>query len=240
MDFMLLHQWAYVPARRYWTFGYQTKALARIFNAIPPRLSRSIEKMMEVLQQKYNAARGGDEAPPPSSPLSMAPYSDGGHPPPSAPVGIAAREEEMWQEEIDCGFIRLRVDPRTQHRRHVSANARAAALAGMHREELLARFAHHDVPLPFSDLDFLRFFVFFLRGEPTTCYCRFILGSPAAPRGVLVRYDTHSVYDSCGRVVEVRARARAEPPVVAPRARRASDGPAPAAAAGIASRGSRY
>ena len=208
MDFVLLHRWAYVPARRYWTFGYQTGALSRIFNAVPPRLSSAVEKMMELLQKRYAAAVGEAS----QKPLTRWGYTGCPAPappsPPPAPSEMSAQEDAMWQAEAECGYIRIVLDPATQHRRHVSANARVAAIVGMHHEELLSRFAYHEVPVAFADLDFLRFFVFFLRGlpggaEPTTCLMRTMVGRGPGARGVLVRYDTRILYDSFGRATEV-------------------------------------
>jgi hypothetical protein len=114
----------------------------------------------------------------------------------------------MWLSEMNCGYLRIVLDPVTQHRIHVTANGQLASMLGMHREEMLSRFAYHEVAVAFSDLDFLRFFVFFLRdlpsgAEPTTCLMRLILGAGPTARAVLVRYDTRIMYDSCGRASEV-------------------------------------
>ncbi len=53
-----------------------------------------------------------------------------------------------------------------QRRRQILTNRSMAGLLGMHREEILARFANHDVQLPFSETDYLRFFIHDLGDEP--------------------------------------------------------------------------
>ena len=43
----------------------------------------------------------------------------------------------------------------TQRRVNVMLNSRIAAIAGMHKEEVLARLAAHDAPISFLPLDYL-------------------------------------------------------------------------------------
>ncbi len=45
-------------------------------------------------------------------------------------------------------------------------NGAHAALVGMHREEALARFARYDAPLPYTELDCVRWVVFLLGKVP--------------------------------------------------------------------------
>ena len=204
MDFVLMHRWAYTPARRFWSFGYQTKPLARIFDSVPPRLSTAIECAMGAMQAMYSVAtldttnaitagNGAIRSAPESTAVSLS--------------GIAESEDAMWEAQADIGFVRVLFDPHTQHRQHVAANAALAKVAGMHREELLARFAAHEVPLPWTDLDFLRFFVLLLRrglrAESLTVCGRMVFGSGPAARAVLIRHDMITSFDSAGRTTQV-------------------------------------
>ncbi len=71
-------------------------------------------------------------------------------------------------------------------------NGTHAALEGMHREEALARFARYDAPLPYTELDVIRWVVFLLGEAPLqvllarflACSC-FSLPPPSMEEGRL-------------------------------------------------------
>jgi hypothetical protein len=96
MDFVLLHRWAYAPAKRFWTFGYSSTSLARIFDAVPPRLSRAIDRLMAALLAREPARDWSAAAA--AAAAAAAPH---GPEPASAPPPIAASEDAMWQVELD-------------------------------------------------------------------------------------------------------------------------------------------
>jgi hypothetical protein len=64
-------------------------------------------------------------------------------------------ETTMWQEQNLCGFLSITTDSSTQRRKNVVVNAWLSNVWGMHVEELLARFASHDLHLHFPALDML-------------------------------------------------------------------------------------
>jgi PAS domain-containing protein len=116
-----------------------------------------------------------------------------------------------WEEDSTHAFILATFEPATMRRTAISANPRAAALLGMHREELLARYAQHDVPLALPPLDALRHLLHALRHgafDPASMrYHRMLVDGG---RGVaLVCTQTVRIFDDRRRICQVRtARAR--------------------------------
>lgn len=62
----------------------------------------------------------------------------------------------MWENEAGLGFLRLDFDPATQLRLSVTCNSTCANLFGMHKEEVMSRFANRDIPVHFPGLDWIR------------------------------------------------------------------------------------
>eukprot|EP00292_Cryptomonas_paramecium_P010563 CAMPEP_0113725074 /NCGR_PEP_ID=MMETSP0038_2-20120614/39509_1 /TAXON_ID=2898 /ORGANISM="Cryptomonas paramecium" /LENGTH=261 /DNA_ID=CAMNT_0000655199 /DNA_START=248 /DNA_END=1033 /DNA_ORIENTATION=+ /assembly_acc=CAM_ASM_000170 len=190
MEYVLLHKWGYKPARRYWSFGYHTKSMARVFDAVPPRLSRAIDLMMDALQIQYSAHDAIQNY-----------VSD-------EPPSVAVDEELMWMADNDRGYITLNFDPATQQRRDLRVNARLASFSGMHIEEMLARYAHREFPLPWTDLDFVRFFVHqllaHLCAESESLFMRMVHGTGPEARAMLVRCEMVKVFDALGRIKKVK------------------------------------
>jgi hypothetical protein len=74
----------------------------------------------------------------------------------SVPNEAAQRiESTMWQEQNLCGYLSITTDSSTQMRKNVVVNEWLSNVWGMHMEELLARFASHDLHLHCPALDML-------------------------------------------------------------------------------------
>jgi hypothetical protein len=63
--------------------------------------------------------------------------------------------EDIWERDGEEGFIEFAFDPITQQRTNVMLNTLTASIAGMHKEEVLARLAAHDALISFLPLDYL-------------------------------------------------------------------------------------
>jgi hypothetical protein len=102
---------------------------------------------------------------------------------------------------------RGRYDGATQRRRSVAANAATGALAGLHREECLARLAARDLALPLLDLDLLAGLAHELTQPARTRlsqYVRVAAGPEHARRGRLAHVVKVKYFDALGRVTRVR------------------------------------
>jgi hypothetical protein len=64
-------------------------------------------------------------------------------------------EAAAWDSQDHQGFLQISFDARTSQRKHVMINSRFAQLHGCHKEELLSRFASHEVDFHRTDLDLL-------------------------------------------------------------------------------------
>ena len=65
--------------------------------------------------------------------------------------------EDIWDRDAEVGFMECVFDPVTQRRVNIILNSRSAAMAGMHKEEVLARLAAHEAPISCClPLDFLQ------------------------------------------------------------------------------------
>ena len=77
----------------------------------------------------------------------------------------------------------------------------------MHKEELLARFANHEMPGFDGEVDFLCYFVFKLRTElqDESCqYQRLLFKSTTGVRAVLVCLSSTKNFDNLGHVKQVQ------------------------------------
>jgi hypothetical protein len=117
-----------------------------------------------------------------------------------------ADEEVEWEKEEVFALIGLEFDPSTQMRINVRANTRAALLWNLKKNELLLRFANYDLPLPFTELDWLRVLVLDLRSyfqNATSHYYRIMVGSGKDARAMLVCVTKFKTFDGMGRISQV-------------------------------------
>ncbi len=118
----------------------------------------------------------------------------------------SAMDVAEWEQDSTHAFIIATFDPATQRRTAISVNSSAAALLGMHREELLARYMQHDVPLALPPLDALRHLLNALRlsafDTSSQRYYRMLVdgGRSAA----LVCTQTVRIFDARRRICQVR------------------------------------
>jgi hypothetical protein len=79
---------------------------------------------------------------------------------------------------------------------------------GMHREEMLARLANHDLPLHYIELDAMQMFALMILKHPTAGrkvkYFRMCTGAARFRTYILVAQYTVTIADDLGRIVQVR------------------------------------
>jgi hypothetical protein len=129
---MLQNNWGHHVVRRFWTIGYQVQPIVDMFNELPAGLQTALGEAMAAAQRFANTCKFAV---------------------PSCPDENNNMDVVEWEEDSTHAFIVATFHPLNQRRTAISANSRAAALLGMHREELLARYAQHDVPLALPPLD---------------------------------------------------------------------------------------
>jgi hypothetical protein len=194
LSFMLRHRCAHLIIRRYWTVGYQPAPIIALFQSLPRRLRSAIGEALDAARRCPAAAATdlGDDA---AGALA---------------AGAGAEADAEWEGDGAHGFVRAEFDPATQAPARVAVNARAAALLGMSRGELLARYARRDAPLALPPLDALRAFLHGLRAARAagaTRYYRVVPppppdGRPAAPAALVCAVSAR-VFARSGVVVEV-------------------------------------
>ena len=141
--------WTQLFTRRLWTFGYEERAVAAIFDALPARFCESIQSSSErvwgAIQAKAIAAAAISNAHAIAAPApALAVHA----PEPSETSATASGPdradtfleclEDIWERDGEEGFIEFAFDPASQQRVNVILNSRTAALAGMHKEEVRA------------------------------------------------------------------------------------------------------
>ncbi len=182
------------------TLGRRSISVQSFFTAVQPQFFGLLETILELSHMtRWSPAFLLDKIAP-----SAQRTSESNH-------AIAA-ELEMWQLQNEIGFLQLTYDPSTGERIHVVINDLHAQMLGMHRDELLARFAAHDEPLrvPAQDLllliadDALRGFADGPR------HYRTFLSDACVPS--LVCVSTLRSHDATGRLLSVRLRLRIPPP----------------------------
>jgi hypothetical protein len=172
--------------RRQFNFGFRANGILEVFNALPLHTRQVVENALLALQARGLALE--DCARPGAATCARA-SAPACHP---AAAAAAAAADDVG-EEGDVGCLRVGFDPITQRRERVAAGPRAAALLGMHAQELSARLAAFELELPFVGLDcFPNYYYELLHAFDRTCarYMRMATGAGAARRGVLVHWTT--------------------------------------------------
>ena len=139
---------------------------------------------------------------------SPAPTQQAGAHDPRAQEEAMTAEARLWEDDPECAFICTHFDPAHGDRRMLVCNRRHADLLGMHKEELLARFARREMYVPFVPADWLANFVHDLDfgDEPRTYrFLRMVTWAGGTRRAVLVQNTKVKVFDSSGRVSRVAA-----------------------------------
>jgi hypothetical protein len=205
--------WALSPLlRRCWSFGYRAEDLVAVFDAVPPVLrallcrataaAQHLDRLRQYPLQHVAAILAAQAA---DSPAGL----DESTFPGAADLGVAV-DSELWEGELQVGFLTARYDGATQRRLSVAVNARLASLCGLHREELAARFAARDVPLPLLELDYLAMLAHELGAGASEWHSRYVRMGVGAedgarePKGLLMHMVTIKHFDALGRIVQVR------------------------------------
>jgi hypothetical protein len=200
-DFMLMHRWTYPESKRWMGYGFQGSELARIFDCIPHGLRSSIDELMKILTSKYHR----------SSTEFLGCAQDPWMSDPRHSLHSKSQLGNIWCDDQALGICVYDFDAGTQERLHARTDSFYAASHGMHEEEYGTRLACHDLPLHWTDLEFLIFFVYSLRNhfrtESMSLCERVVIGSGDACRGLLVREELRNTFDSSGRVTQVIDRA---------------------------------
>jgi hypothetical protein len=198
-DFMMLHRWPYMASKRWMSYGFKCSELARVFNSVPPYLLSSIDQMMKLLAFKYSDVfdpSGGKNNQNEVESQCQGPQN-----------GFEPPFRNIWNDDDTHGICVFDFNPISQERQHVDINGICSSIRQMHEEEYRARLANHDLPLYWSDQDFLSQFVFTLRNhfrtEIGSYYMRFIVGVGDSRHGVLVRETIKNNFDAMGRVTRV-------------------------------------
>jgi hypothetical protein len=197
-----------------------------MFAPAPPPLKALMRRAIVALQamESLRAHRLGHRPDPPAAALRIrAAGSAGGFEadPESqrqASEEAVVRDAELWEGDGEVAFITAMYDPPAGGRRVMACNRATAELLGMHREELLARFAARELDVPCLDVDWLANFLHELEFPAEVRGERFVRmavrrgpGEGAGRRGLLVRHLRVKVFDGAGTVVRVRARSSTAP-----------------------------
>ena len=194
------------PIRRLWTWGSRPERILALVAALPPHMLALAERLMRAAHGLADAAQRPQAAfalPLPPSNLNAVSAAPAG----AGRWAVGAEEAALW-EQAEVGLVRVDYDPATQRRLGVSANSAAAKLWGLHREELLARFAAHDVPAMFTDLDAMHNFAADMSApleSDRVLYVRMCFGGREAERGLLVAFGKDMQFNSLGQLCQVHA-----------------------------------
>jgi hypothetical protein len=126
-------------------------------------------------------------------------------------------DAELMEGEREWAYISVAFDEVTNERLVVGSNERMAEMAGMRREELLARFADHDLELPLLEADWLACFLLdleFAASKEThaQAYLRCAIGRGPQRTAALLRTMKQRHFDGWGRMTRVRDEACREFP----------------------------
>ena len=112
----------------------------------------------------------------------------------------------MWEGNSDCAYIGTLFDD--SERRIVACNWRAAEMLGMHKEEMLSRYARREMEVPFVHTDWLSNLVHdldFSEEARNDRFVRCVARRGAVRRAVLLHNSKAKFFDSAGRILRVRS-----------------------------------
>ena len=193
-------EWDYLPMFRLWSIGYCRPLLVDWFASFPPELVHAFRKSLAVVQKNM---------------IDRISYLHSFESLRTATVveceAISTEFDCSFDGTLDditsCAFMSLRFDPKTQIRQRVWANSMQAGISGIHREELLARFANHDLTFGMSDIEFLCLCIDdLLNGMADRAerfYRQIFVCSNGAVRAVLLHGSRARTYNSVGQLVQV-------------------------------------
>ncbi len=181
-------------------FGYPPVYLLEIIGSLPQGL---FEELKAVLTELHTIAEG-------SSLYSefifrLAGWYVGAHN--EMLQGSAIDECRLWEGDTEQGLIRIEYNPTTQMRENVIINSRAASLWGMPKDDLVFRFLTYDVPLPCSELDWLRNLVIDAEchfHDVTVHYLRMVIGAGSKVRAMLVCQTVVKTFNPVGRISQAK------------------------------------
>jgi hypothetical protein len=226
--------WARLFTQRLWTFGYAEQALANIFDALPAGFCAAIQtasdKLATLMRSSHvhsiaDAASRLGAAGSAGSAYAAGTAEVPGHVTVGGVEGPCVKPdavhsfleclEDIWERDDGEGFIEFAFDPATQQRANVMLNSLTASIAGMHKEEVLARLAAHDAPISLLPLDFLCALLHqslravvpsagglaAARAHTDVVYLRLASRRPEGPK--LIRMETVKICNAQGQVTQV-------------------------------------
>ena len=191
--------WMQSPVIRLWNFGYQPAPIKKIIGTLPPPLFSAIGSALDSLSVIADQSS--------TSLIKLSEAMGWNKAEERTIVSMATDECAHFEAETDLGLIHIDYVPSTQSRKRVAFNTCFAELWSMSKEDLLLRFADYDVPLPYSELDWLRVLISDVEAHfqnVTTQYLRLTFGSGQAARAVLAEVTTKKSFTAVGQICRVR------------------------------------
>jgi hypothetical protein len=195
-----LDGWMRAPMMRHLSFGYRPLSIIGIINSLPPRLFVGVKRILSSVHEMAEESTVISE-----KCSEMAGWK--------VQNNVVSFENDLspgaWEEETKLGLIKIELDTFTQRRKNVTINSRTARLWGMRKAELLCKIYRCEVPLPFSELDWLRSFVIDVETsfqDTTSQYLRMIIGFGSEARGILVCQTTVKDFNPVCRISQVPRR----------------------------------
>jgi hypothetical protein len=204
MEFMETNGcWTHTPLRHWWNFGFEPEGILRILNHLPKRLSSAMHRLLGILHFLSESSTDRLHR---MSRLSGWHSSAVERPWHAVTREQREHEEAEWENEKVFALIGLDFDPSSRNRTNFRANSRAALLWNMRKSELLCRFANYDLPLPYTELDWLRVLVLDLQSyfqNESSHYYRMMVGSGNCARAMIVCVTKIKTFNSSGRISQV-------------------------------------
>ncbi len=120
--------------------------------------------------------------------------------------GSSLVECGLWERDTENCLISIDYDPAIHLRQNATVNSRAALFWGMSQADLVHRLMTYDVPLPFSELDWLRTVVVGTEchfQDVTVHYLRMIIATDPEIRAMLICQTTIKTFNPVGRISQV-------------------------------------
>eukprot|EP00960_Hanusia_phi_P037881 753165-Hanusia_phi.AAC.2 len=177
--------WAYGPIQRCWEWGHDPVAMLRIFGEDLPTYLQNILRVGMAAMQIVESYKTGTKKVGDSLLLGEASGMTG-------PAEVPDCHDQLWELNEEVSFMKLRWRNEQRERASVHINNSVCRVFGIHKEELLARLARHEIPLLTSEfewlcriLDLAFFSLSSHAGRPMVRYERFLLKFGREVRGAL-------------------------------------------------------
>ena len=181
--------WNFSHLREIWLFGYRSTEVSNFLDSIPIKMWPSLMNVLGLLEKKYVTSRVRTEL----KAINIRPKELSSF--------QSEIENEMWEEQKECGYLQLTFDTESGDRSDIAVNDFQAYLWNMTKQELFCRLANFNMPFFVPETDFLQLIVDDILHEfhDRERYYRIYTSFDPPQNAILVHCSVRRRFNACGQ-----------------------------------------